>query len=70
MAGRGSDQQVVEEVIRQGGEHRNISSGIGLGIRFLGAIVFAGVADGANAGVSVCSREGLLLAASPTSAAT
>jgi hypothetical protein len=33
MAGRGSDQRVVKEVIRQGGEHRNLSSGVRLGIQ-------------------------------------
>ena len=76
MAGRGSDQRVVEKVIRQGGEHGNLACGIGLGIRFCATsrrglsvlrlfaqLSAAGIADGAGAGVNRFGGQGLFFAA-------
>jgi hypothetical protein len=82
MASRGSNQRVVEEVIRQAGKRRNLSSGVGLGIR-LGAtsrrglnvlLLFAqlsaaGIADGAGAGVNRFGGQGLFFAAPAAAAA-
>ena len=78
MASRGSDQRVVEEVIRQGGEHGNLGCGIGIGIRLCATsrrglnvlLVFAQlgaprIADGGvavGAGVNRFGGQGLFLA--------